>query len=59
MQEMAPRFSKFSGGGGGGGGGEGGGDGGCSVDNHTPIHFGGGGAPWIITLQSIFETRQA
>ena len=25
MQEMAPRFSKFSGGGGGGGGGEGGG----------------------------------
>ena len=33
MQEMAPRFSKFSVGGGGGGGG------GCSADNHTPIHF--------------------
>ena len=60
MQEMAPRFSKFSGGGGGGGGG------GCP---RTPLanslaslgrSFAAlGRAPRIITLQSISETWQA
>ena len=56
MQEMAPRFSKFSQGGGGGGGGGG---------RHAPRPplanslAALGRAPRIITLQSIFETRQA
>ena len=54
MQQMAPRFSKFSGGGGGGGGG-----------GHAPeiplanSLAGLGRAPRIITLQSILETWQA
>ena len=53
MKEMAPRFSKFFGGGGGG-----------TPPDPPSILLGRslaalGRAPWIITLQSIFETWQA
>ena len=56
MQEMAPRFSKFSRGGGGGGGGGGRHGPGSPLANSLAAL---GPAPRIITLQSIFETWQA